>query len=217
MKHLVVLAIITISSLATLSVHAEDARFDNMGFFVTSVGVGNGGDLGGIKGADAHCQKLAKEAGAGSRTWRAYLSTEKEGGRGDHARHRIGAGPWYNAAGILIAANLTDLHLYNRTINRYTALDQNGELVNARGDSPSRHDILTGSQEDGMSFWPDDVDQTCNNWTSSDDNSTAMVGHHDRHGFGNVSWNATHLTLGCSAETLISTSGDGLFYCFAAD
>jgi len=217
MKIFVALCAIALCTTIVVSVYAQDAKFDGMGFFVTSVGVGNGGDLGGLKGADAHCQKLATAADYGHRTWRAYLSTEVEGGRGEHARQRIGTGPWYNAAGILIAANLTDLHLYNRTITQYTALDENGELINARGEKPSRHDILTGSLEDGMSFWPDDVDHTCKNWTSSDDDSAAMVGHHDRYGFGNVSWNSTHQTLGCSQETLIFTSGDGLFYCFAAD
>jgi len=203
-------------AIASYSVYAQDARFENMGFFVTSIGLGKGGDLGGLKGADAHCQSLAEAAGAGERTWRAYLSTETEGGRGENARMRIGNGPWYNAAGILIAADVTDLHLYNRTITMMTALDENGDLINGRSESPSRHDILTGSQEDGMSFWPDDVDQTCNNWTSSDEGS-AMVGHHDRFGFGNSSWNATHLSVGCSQKDLIFSSGDGLFYCFAAD
>jgi len=219
MQYIVTLRAVAISFLMVISfsVYAQDAKFDDMGFFVTSVGVGNGGDLGGLKGADAHCQKLATAAGAGKRTWRAYLSTEEPDKRGINARERIGTGPWYNAAGILIATNLTDLHVYNRSITRYTALDENGGLINARSEKPSRHDILTGTQEDGMSFWPDDVDHTCKNWTSSDDESAAMVGHHDRYGFGNVSWNSTHQSLGCSQKTLIFTSGDGLFYCFAAD
>jgi len=220
MKHLVAVcaavSLIVAIAVASYSAFAQDSRFDNMGFFVTSVGLGKGGDLGGLKGADEHCQSLAEAAGAGERTWRAYLSTETEGGRGENARLRIGNGPWYNAAGILIGADLNDLHNYNKTITKFTALDENGNLINGRGETPSRHDILTGTLEDGMSFWPDDADHTCNNWTSSDEGS-AMVGHHDRYGFGNVSWNSTHQSVGCSQEDLIFSSGDGLFYCFAAD
>jgi len=220
MKHLVAICATALLAIAiaavSYSVFAQDIRFNNMGFFVTSVGLGKGGDLGGLEGADAHCQSLAKAAGAGDRTWRAYLSTETEDGRGEDARLRIGDGPWYNAAGILIGTDLTDLHLYNRTITKFTALDENGRLINGRGEKPARHDILTGSQDDGMSFWPDEADHTCNNWTSSD-KGNAMVGHHDRYGFGNSSWNSTHHSVGCSQEDLIFSSGDGLFYCFAAD
>ena len=139
-----------------------------------------------------------------------------DGGRGEHARLRIGTGPWYNAAGILIATDVTDLHLYNRTITKYTALDENGNLIEGRGEKPARHDILTGSLEDGMSFWPDDEDHTCSNWTSSDEGK-AMVGHHDRYGFGNSSWNSSHHSISCSQEDLVLSSGAGLFYCFAID
>jgi len=187
-----------------------------MSFFVTSVGLGNGGDLGGLEGADAHCQQLAEAAGAGDRTWRAYLSTEAADARGEHARNRIGQGPWYNANGVLIAANLTDLHLYNTTITYETALDENGNRVKGRYDDANEHDILTGTMEDGTAYFPDDQDHTCNNWTSSGEGS-AQVGHHDRHGGGNVSWNSAHASQGCSQENLRSTGGNGYFYCFAAD
>ena len=187
-----------------------------MTFFVTSVGSGNGADLGGIDGADAHCNELAEAAGADERDWKAYLSTEEDGKRGVSARDRIGAGPWHNAQGTLIAENVADLHLYNRTITKENALDENGEPVNGRGDSPNRHDILTGSQDDGTAFFPDEDDHTCSNWTSSDEGS-AMVGHHDRHGGGNLSWTAAHPSRGCSQDNLASSGGAGLFYCFASN
>ena len=187
-----------------------------MGFFVTSVGMGKGADLGGLEGADAHCKKLASAAGAGNRDWRAYLSTEKDGKRGISARSRIGNGPWYNAHGVLIAANLTELHLYNRTITLETALDESGNRIKGRGDKPNEHDILTGSQDDGTAYFPDDQDHTCSNWTSSDKGS-AQVGHHDRHGGGNTSWSSAHPSRGCSQDGLRSTGGAGKFYCFAAD
>jgi len=207
---------VTAVSLTSLTSVAQDASFGGMSFFVTSVGVGNGGDLGGLSGADAHCQDLAAAAGAGNREWRAYLSTEAESGRGESARQRIGRGPWYNAAGVLIAANRGDLHLYNRTINKLTALDENGDMINGVGDSPNRHDTLTGSMGDGMAFFPDADDHTCNNWTSSGEGS-AMLGHTDRHGGGNLSWNAAHASRSCSQADLRATGGDGLFFCFAAD
>lgn len=201
-----------------VAVHAlaQDAQFEGMSFFVTSSGPGNGGDLGGLAGADAHCQDLAEAAGAGNRTWHAYLGTEAAQGRGESARQRIGNGPWYNADGILIATNPTDLHLYNDTITKETALDENGNQINGVGNRPNRHDMLTGVMEDGMAFFPDDADHTCNNWTSSDEGS-AMLGHHDRHGGGNPSWNAAHQSAGCSQQALVQTGGDGLFYCFAID
>lgn len=202
--------------LTALDVRAQDADFDGMSFFVTSRGPGDGGDLGGLEGADAHCQELAEAAGAGDRTWRAYLSTESEQGRGESARLRIGDGPWYNAHGILIASDANDLHLYNDTISKETAVDENGNRINGVGDGPNRHDMLTGTMSDGMAFFPDEEDHTCSNWTSSGEGS-AMVGHHDRHGGGNVSWNSAHQSLGCSQQQLRNTGGDGLFYCFAAD
>ena len=195
---------------------AVDAEDRPMGFFVTSTGMGNGGDLGGLEGADAHCRKLATAAGAGHREWRAYLSTEAPDKRGVFARHRIGNGPWYNAKGDLIAANLTDLHLYNKTITLETALDENGQRIKGRYDKPNEHDILTGTQDDGTAYFPDEADHTCNNWTSSNEGS-AQVGHHDRHGGGNTSWTSAHATRGCSQEALTMTGGAGKFYCFAAD
>jgi len=186
-----------------------------MTFFVTSVGLGDGANLGGLEGADAHCQTLAEEAGAGDRTWRAYLSTEAPDARGVSARDRIGIGPWHNALGELVASDLDQLHV-NPNIFKRTALDENGNSVKGRGDSPNEHDILTGTQADGTAYFPDDADHTCNNWTSNDEGS-AQVGHHDRHGGGDTSWNSTHGTRGCSQEGLISTGGAGLLYCFAAD
>lgn len=193
-----------------------NAQDNSMSFFVTSTGSGKGGDLGGLEGADAHCQKLAAAVGAGKRQWRAYLSTEEAGKRGGSARDRIGKGPWYNAKGVLIAENLRELHLYNKTIHKETALNEKGELVNGRGDKPNQHDLLTGSMDDGTAYFPDDADHTCNNWTSSDAGS-AQVGHHDRHGGGNLSWTSAHGSRGCSLEALAKTGGSGLFYCFAAD
>lgn len=192
------------------------ANDNSMSFFVTSVGSGKGGNLGGLEGADAHCKALASAVGAGSRNWKAYLSTEADGKRGVSARDRIGKGPWYNAKGELIASDLTELHLYNKTILKETALNEKGELVNGRGDKPNEHDILTGSMDDGTAYFPDDKDHTCNNWTSSDEGS-AQVGHHDRHGGGNLSWTSAHGSRGCSMAALAKTGGTGLFYCFAAD
>ncbi len=199
--------------LASLGAGAESRP---MGFFVTSQGMGNGADLGGLAGADAYCQKLATKVGAGSRTWRAYLSTAGDGTRGEFARNRIGNGPWYNANGVLIGTNPSDLHLYNKTISLETALDESGQRIKGRGDKPNEHDILTGTQEDGTPFFPDGKDHTCSNWTSSGEGS-AQVGHHDRHGGGNLSWNSAHASRGCSQEALVKTGGAGKFYCFAAD
>lgn len=215
MRYVAILSAVVLALLAVAS--AQDAEFDGMSFFVTSEGPGNGGDLGGFEGADAHCQELAEAAGAGDRTWRAYLSNDAMTfGDRINARDRIGTGPWYNAHGILIASNPSDLHLYNRTIDKHTAVDESGNLINGVGDNPNRHDILTGTQPDGTAFFPDDADHTCNNWTSSDEGS-AMLGHHDRHGGGNVSWNAAHASAGCSQQALVQTGGAGLLYCFAAD
>jgi hypothetical protein len=187
-----------------------------MGFFVTSVGVGNGGNLGGLAGADAHCKKLAEAAGSKGRTWRAYISTQVTKGRGISARDRIGRGPWYNSRGELIAVNIDQLHLNpNRT--KRTALDEKGNTVKGRGDKPNQHDILTGSKNDGTAYFPwEKGDHTCNNWTSSDKGS-AQVGHHDRHGGGNTSWNSAHPSRGCSQKNLNGTGGAGYLYCFAAD
>ena len=198
---------------AAASAEGQDPR---MSFFVTSVNPGKGGDLGGLEGADAYCKTLAKAAGAPDRDWRAYLSTEAPDKRGEFARQRIGNGPWYNANGVLIAADPHQLHMYNTTITLETALDEHGRRVKGRYDKPNEHDILTGTQEDGTAYFPDEQDHTCNNWTSSDEGS-AQVGHHDRHGGGNVSWNSAHGSRGCSLEKLAMSGGAGLFYCFAAD
>jgi len=192
------------------------AQDSPMGFFITSVGVGQGGNLGGLEGADAHCKKLAEAAGSTGRTWRAYLGTQAEGKRGISARTRIGFGPWYNAKGELIASDLDQLHL-NPNIVLRTALDENGNRVKGRYDKPNEHDILTGSMADGTAYFPSETtDHTCSNWTSSGEGS-AQVGHHDRHGGGNTSWNSAHGSRGCSQEGLVSTGGAGYLYCFAAD
>lgn len=204
------------SLLAAISGPALAAGEQPMGFFITSVGIGKGGDLGGVEGADAHCTKLAEAAGSKGRTWRAYISTQVTEGRGKSARDRIGSGPWYNARGELIAVDLDQLHL-NPNIVKRTALDENGNLVKGRGDKPNEHDILTGSKDDGTAYFPwEEGDHTCNNWTSSGEGS-AQVGHHDRHGGGNTSWNSAHASRGCSQEALVGTGGAGLLYCFAAD
>lgn len=195
-----------------------------MGFFVTSAGIGNGADLGGLAGADAHCQKLAAAAGAGGRTWRAYLSVSPRFGSAGlppvaaiNARDRIGSGPWFNAKGALIARDVENLHDGNH-IDKATALDEKGQVVNGRGDKPNEHDILTGSRADGTAFAPQ-TDTTCKAWTSSSDGS-AVVGHHDRNGplpeSWSRSWNFSHQSAGCSQEALVRTGGSGRLYCFAA-
>ena len=192
------------------------AQDTSMSFFVTSAGPGNGANLGGLAGADRHCQSLAAAAGASSRTWRAYLSANASGGQpAVHARDRIGQGPWHNAKGTRIAESVADLHSENNNLTRQTALDEKGQPVNGRGDSPNRHDILTGTQLDGTAY-ADGL--TCNNWTSGDA-GTAQIGHHDRESRtpGISPWNSAHETSGCSQEALRETGGDGLFYCFAAD
>lgn len=189
-----------------------------MSFFVTSVGSGDGAALGGLAGADAHCQKLAESAGRGEATWRAYLSQASSGDLEQvNARDRIGSGPWHNAKGEIIAANLADLHEDRNNVRKYTALNEKGEEVNGRGDQPNRHDILTGSDSMGRLADPDPAVATCNNWASSSDELRTVVGHHDRLGGPNASWNSVHASRGCSQQALIGTGGDGLFYCFAAD
>jgi len=187
-----------------------------MSFFITSVGPGNGANLGGLAGADAHCAKLAAAAGAGNRSWRAYLSlSESANQKAVNARDRIGSGPWYNAKGERIAQNLDELHSDTNNLTKQTQLNEKGEMVNGRGDKPNRHDILTGSQPDGTAF-PAGADKTCGNWTSAGEGS-AQLGHHDRQGGGDspTSWNSAHGSRGCSQENLRGTGGDGLFYCFA--
>lgn len=187
-----------------------------MSFFITSVGSGNGANLAGLAGADAHCQKLAAAAGQGNRTWRAYLSAAAAGQtKPVNARDRIGAGPWYNAKGVKVADNVADLHSDNNKLSKENSLTEKGAVVNGRGDTPNRHDILTGSQLDGTAF-TDGTDHTCGNWTGSGEGS-AQVGHHDRQGGGTnpTSWNNAHPSRGCSQENLRGSGGDGLFYCFA--
>lgn len=194
------------------------AQQSGMSFFVTSAGSGKGADLGGLEGADRHCQSLAQAAGAGGHTWHAYLSTQGAGAV--NARDRIGKGPWQNAKGVTIARDVAELHGANK-LDKATALDEKGEPVNGRGDTPNTHDILTGSQPDGTAFGGDE-DRTCGNWTKSGAEGAAMLGHHDRQGLRDdepsKSWNSSHLSRGgCSQEALRGTGGAGLFYCFAAD
>jgi hypothetical protein len=187
-------------------------------FFVTSRGPGRGGDLGGLAGADAHCQALAKAEGSGDHTWRAYLSTSAADGQpAVNARDRIGTGPWYNAEGVLIAASVEELHGDKARIDKETATTERLDPVNGVGDTPNRHDILTGSRADGTAF-PPGSDLTCGNWTSSGAGS-AQVGHHDRRGTeeGVSSWNSAHESRGCRQADLEATGGAGLFYCFAID
>jgi hypothetical protein len=195
----------------------------SMSFFVTSAGAGNGANYGGLAGADAHCQKLAAAAGAGGKTWRAYLSTQaKDGAAVVNARDRIGKGPWHNAKGELIARDVEALHGAGNNITKQTALSEKGALVKGRGDTPNEHDILTGSRTDGTAYSPNDPDMTCGNWTRSGPEGVAVVGHHDRVGPTTdpwaTSWNASHQTRGgCSQDALKSTGGAGLMYCFAAN
>jgi len=220
-KICIVASVALVCSSVTAVSRAQQA---SMTFFITSAGPGKGGDLGGIEGADRHCQSLAQAAGAGSRTWRAYLSTQGAGGTpAINARDRIGRGPWQNAKGEAIAQSVDDLHSANNKISKQTALNEKGEPVNGRGDTPNRHDILTGSQPDGRAFAAGE-DRTCGNWTKSTQ-GTAMVGHHDRMGLRDdepsKSWNSSHLSRGpdggCSQADLRSTGGDGLLYCFASN
>jgi hypothetical protein len=200
--------------------HAQQA---SMTFFVTSAGSGKGADLGGLTGADQLCQRLGQSAGAGNHTWRAYLSTQAADGQpAVNARDRIGRGPWQNAKGVVVAKNVDELH-GNNNMTKQTALTEKGDVVNGRGDTPNRHDALTGTQPDGRAFPPGD-DKTCHNWTSSTQGA-AMVGHIDRQGLrdddASRSWNSSHPSRGpdggCSQADLRSTGGDGLFYCFAAN
>ncbi|MDN3565718.1 hypothetical protein QWZ14_15220 [Paeniroseomonas aquatica] len=193
------------------------AQPNTMGFFVTSSGPGQGADLGGLAGADARCQSLAQAAGAGGRTWRAYLSTSGAGGV--NARDRIGRGPWRNAKGEVVANSVAELHGTN-ALTLQTALTEKGEPINGRRSTPNTHDILTGSQPDGTAFAGAE-DRTCRNWTYSGAEGAAMVGHHDREGLrdddASRSWNSSHPSRGCGQEALKTTGGAGLFYCFAAD
>jgi hypothetical protein len=218
------LAACLLLSFSTLPAAAQSA---DMTFFIASAGPGKGGDLGGLAGADAHCQQLAAVVGAGGKTWRAYFSTQGDGAV--NARDRIGSGPWQNAKGTVVATSVADLHSDNNKLSKQNSLSEKGDVINGGGDSPNRHDILTGSQADGTAF-PTGEDRTCSNWTSST-KGMAMLGHHDRSGLRDdapsKSWNSSHSSResrdgsapgqGCSQKALQGTGGDGLFYCFAAN
>lgn len=195
----------------------SQAQQNNMSFFITSVGSGKGADLGGIAGADAHCQQLAAAAGAGNKTWHAYLSSNSPpAGPGVNARDRIGNGPWQNAKGVVVAKDVNDLHT-NPNINKETALDEKGNRIKVRGDDPNQHDMLTGSTLEGRAF-PGNMNLTCNNWTSSTFGS-AMLGHADREGIADTVYQhspiSSHMSRDCTQPGLVATGGNGLFYCFA--
>jgi hypothetical protein len=214
----VLAAFVLVSTGLSTALHAEPgAAQKKMGFFITSAGSGDGANLGGLAGADKICQSLAQTAGAGKRTWHAYLSTSATANApAVNARDRIGRGPWYNAKGVLIARNVDELH-HDNHLNKQTALTEKGEVVNGRGDQPNMHDILTGSDSYGQAF-PAGQDTTCGNWTKNGEGS-AQVGHHDRIGLVDKahahSWNQAHPSRGCSQEALRSSGGNGLLYCFA--
>ena len=217
------LGLAALTSFTALAVQSAQAQSAGTTFFVTSAGIGNGANLGGLAGADNHCQALAQAAGAGAKTWRAYLSTQAADGQPVvNARDRIGKGPWQNSKGVVIAKDVAELHAANN-ISKQTALSEKGDVLNGRGDTPNRHDVLTGSQPDGTAFAAGD-DHTCKNWTSSTQGS-AIVGHFDRMGLrdddASKSWNSSHPSRGpdggCSQADLRSTGGDGLLYCFAAN
>lgn len=212
-----------LSTLALLAaMGAAQAQLADMTFFVTSAGSGKGADLGGLAGADAICQSLAQAAGAGSKTWRAYLSTQAvNGATAVNARDRIGAGPWKNAKGVVVAQSVADLHGANNNLTKQTALTEKGDVVNGRGDNPNTHDIITGSQADGTAFPPGE-DRTCANYTLSGTTGAVMVGHSDRTGLDESppakSWNMSHPSRGgCSQDALKGTGGAGMLYCFAAN
>jgi hypothetical protein len=206
-------AVILSAAIVLAGIGAAASQDAGMSFFVTSVGLGKGADLGGLEGADAHCASLAEAAGVTGKTWHAYLST------GDtDARDRIGKGPWFNAKGEKIADDVASLHSDANNLTKQTALDEKGEVINGRGDKPNRHDILTGSKPDGTRI----ADQTCGDWTLGGAEGAAMMGHSDRVGLDDSaaakSWNSSHASRGgCSQEALKGTGGDGLFYCFAAE
>jgi hypothetical protein len=214
------LASVALIAAAAGSVSAQ-AQSNNMSFFLTSAGPGKGGDLGGIQGADAHCAKLAQAAGSTGKTWHAYLSTQGAGAV--NARDRIGKGPWVNAKGATVAKSVDDLHSDSNNVTKQTNLSEKGEVINGRGDTPNRHDVLTGSTAEGRAF-PAGEDRTCGNWSSAT-KGAAMVGHSDRQGLRDdapsKSWNSSHPSRGpdggCSQADLKSTGGDGLLYCFAVN
>lgn len=205
-----------IAAVATFT--TVNSQQNEMSFFITSVGSGDGANLGGLAGADAHCQQLAEAAGSRGKTWHAYLSAHASGNTpAVDARDRIGFGPWYNANGVEIASTINNLHSPGNNLNKQSALTENGATVNGRGDDPNQHDILTGSTLDGREV-EDGSNHTCSNWTSNG-SGTANVGHFDRTGGGQnpTSWNAAHGSRGCSQSDLVATGGNGYFYCFAID
>jgi hypothetical protein len=205
-----ILGVAVFAAAASLGVSAQQ---NQMTFFVTSVGSGDGANLGGLAGADKHCQTLAAAAGAGNRTWRAYLSAS--GPPAVNAKDRIGKGPWMNVKGVVVAKSVADLHSEMNNLNKETALTEKGGTINGVGDKPNQHDILTGSQADGSL---QTEEPPCANWTSNGA-GRAMVGHVDRRGGGAAatSWNASHMSRGCSQDNLIASGGNGYFYCFAAN
>ena len=197
---------------------AEATPDTTMSFFITSVGTGDGANLGGLDGADAPCQALAEAAGSTGQTWRAYLSQSASDDQpAINARDRIGSGPWYNANGVEVASSVSDLHSANNELSKENSTSESGEPINGRGDDPNKHDVLTGSQLDGMAF-SDGEDHTCGDWTSNGEGS-AQVGHHDREGGGDnpTSWKSSHSSQCCSQDDLVGTGGDGLYYCFAVN
>jgi hypothetical protein len=218
-------ACIAVMSCALFASQPASAQSASTTFFLTSNGIGNGGNLGGIAGADNHCQELAQAAGFGApKIWHAYLSTQAADGKGAvNARDRIGKGPWQNVKGVVVAKDTADLHSAGNNLTKQTALSEQGDVINGRGDTPNRHDVLTGSQPDGTAFSPE-TDRTCKNWTSSTQGA-AMLGHSDRMGLrdddASKSWNSSHPSRGpdggCSQNDLKSTGGDGLLYCFAVN
>jgi hypothetical protein len=212
-------AIIVMVMAATVSFQVS-AQQNQMSFFVTSAGSGNGANVGGLAGADKICQSLAATAGGGSKTWHAYLSAKAASGQpAVNAKDRIGNGPWYNAKGVMIAKGVADLHSDANNLKKDTALTEKGTVVNGVGDMPNQHDILTGSQADGT-LQPGDSDTTCNNWTSNSDGSgSGQLGHADRMGRGATgsSWNSAHPSRGCSQANLVATGGNGYLYCFATN
>lgn len=223
-KHKILASCAIGAALAAGLLPLAQAEAPAMSFFVTSAGPGKGGDLGGLAGADGHCQALARAAGSTLESWHAYLSTQGatlNDPKVFHARDRIGKGPWYNAKGVLIARNLEELHSSASNLTKETALDERGQPINGRTESPNKHDMLTGSRPDGTAFpggsFPD---MTCGNWTKSGEGS-AIVGHHDRMGLNDSaeakSWNSSHPSRGCSQDALKATGGAGLLYCFAAN
>ena len=212
--------VLTLAALAgALAWSLGSTQDDRMSFFITSSGPGDGANLGGLAGADAHCESLAAAVGQGGKTWRAYLSAPASGGQpAVHARDRIGDGPWFNHAGVQVADSVADLHSENNRLGKENSLSETGMPINGRGDTPNMHDILTGSTADGR-LVEGAADSTCSAWTSSAAEGSAQVGHHDKQGGGQNpnSWNSAHASRGCSQGNLQGTGGNGLFYCFATD